>query len=482
MPGNGVIRVRPGRDGVEAVALREGISAIQAEQAVTPGFPPRVRAAAEAAARAPRLPELDLTDVELVTVDPTGSQDLDQALHIARDGAGYLVTYAIADVAAFVAAGDPVDEEAHRRGQTFYGADSKIPLHPPVLSEGAASLLAGQVRPALVWTIRVDPDGEGTEVDVRRALVRSREQLDYPTAQQRIDDGTASESLRLLAELGGKRLDREAQRGAVSLPLPEQEIDVDGGEWRLEYRSLLPVEHWNAQISLLCGFGAATVMTAAEVGVLRTLPPPDPGDVKRLHRTARALGIEWPAETSYPDFIRSLDPRIPAHDAMIVSCSRLLRGSGYVAFVGELPRQPLHAALTAEYAHVTAPLRRLVDRYAGEVCVALCAGVPVPEWVLARLGGLPDEMADSGRRANAYENAIVNLVESGILQHRVGEEFDGVIVEVDPKRPQRGQVTVREPAVEATVSADRPLPLGDRVRVRLAVADVATRRVAFELV
>ena len=56
--------------------------------------------------------------------------DLDQALHIERAGDGYRVHYAIADVAAFVTPGDPVDEEAHRRGQTLYGADSKIPLHP----------------------------------------------------------------------------------------------------------------------------------------------------------------------------------------------------------------------------------------------------------------------------------------------------------------------------------------------------------------
>ena len=59
---------------------------------------------------------------------------------------------------------------------------------------------------------------------------------------------------------------------------------------------------------------------------------------------------------------------------MIVACTRLLRGSGYVGFNGETPEQPEHAALASEYAHVTAPLRRLVDRYAGEVCVALCAG------------------------------------------------------------------------------------------------------------
>ena len=102
--------------------------------------------------------------------------DLDQALHIERDGDGYVVHYAIADLAAFITPGDPVDLEANRRGETLYGADSKVPLHPPVISEGAASLLPDQVRPALLWTIKVDATGEGTDVTVERARVRSTRQ------------------------------------------------------------------------------------------------------------------------------------------------------------------------------------------------------------------------------------------------------------------------------------------------------------------
>ena len=153
--------------------LRDGIATIQKELGVTPDFPAGVTAAAEKAAANPRLPELDRTDIPFVTIDPEGAMDLDQALHLERDGDGYTVHYAIADVAAWVQPGDPVDLEAHRRGETLYGADSKVPLHPPLLSEGAASLLPDQEVPALLWTIKVDGTGEGTEVDVRRARVRS---------------------------------------------------------------------------------------------------------------------------------------------------------------------------------------------------------------------------------------------------------------------------------------------------------------------
>ena len=487
MSSSRVVRVRPadGRAGLEAApqVLRDGIAEIQRELEVSPAFPAEVEEAAAAAVANPRMPELDRTDLPMVTIDPAGSKDLDQALHLARVDGGYVLHYAIADLAAFIAPGDPVDLEAHKRGQTLYGADSRVPLHPTAISEGGGSLLPDQVRPSLLWTITMDGEGSRTDVKVERARVRSRAQLDYPGAQKLIDDGGADESLMLLKEVGELRLKREAARGGVSLPLPEQEVDTagHGGEWELTYRNLLPVEEWNAQMSLLTGFAAASLMMYARVRRRKRAQEADPRDVQRLHRTAHALGIAWPAELLFPDFIRSLDVARPQHAAMISACTRLLRGSGYVAFDGETPAQPLHSALNAEYAHVTAPLRRLGDRYASEVCIALCAGTEVPDWVHAALPGLAKEMQESSQRANRYERMVLDLVEAGLLQHRVGESFEAVVVEVNEKDPTRGIVTVAEPAVEAPVVSASDVPLGTDVRVRLTTADLEHRKVEFTL-
>ena len=164
--------------GAASADLREGVAAIQAELKVTPEFPDEVQQAAERDATNPRLPDLDRTDLELVTIDPVGAMDLDQAMHLERSADGYVVHYAIADVMAFIAPGDPVDVESHVRGESLYGADSKIPLHPTSLSEGAASLLPDQVRPAFVWTIDLDATGAVRDVHVERARVRSRQRLD----------------------------------------------------------------------------------------------------------------------------------------------------------------------------------------------------------------------------------------------------------------------------------------------------------------
>lgn len=466
-------------------ALVEGLAAVEAELGVTADFPAEVLAAAEQAAARPSLPDTDLTDLELVTIDPPGSRDLDQALFVERTGSGFRVHYAIADVAAFVQPGGPVDREAHRRGQTLYAPHRRIALHPPALSEGAASLLADQVAPAVVWQLDVDAAGALTATSCRRALVRSREQLSYAQAQRRLDDGTASDTLTALREVGLLREQQERDRGGISLPIPEQEVHVDDdGRWRLAYRSPLPVEGWNAQVSLLTGAAAAQLMLRARVGVLRTLPPADARSVRRLRQTARALGIQWPEATGYPEFVRSLDPDRGPHAAMLRACTTLFRGAGYAAFSGSLPPVVEHAAIAGSYAHTTAPLRRLVDRYVLETCLALCEDREVPGWVLQALDALPQEMADSGRRANAYERRIVDMAEALVLAPAVGQEFDGVVVDLDERERgeglPRGRLVIREPAVEATVTGPS-LELGAEVVARLETADPAQGRVAFSV-
>ena len=471
-----MLRVRHGQDELDA-----WIRALQAELEVSADFPPDVVAEAVEATKNPSLPELDRTDIPFVTIDPPGARDLDQAMHLERDGEGYVVHYAIADLSAFVEPGGALDLEAHRRGESLYGADTLIPLHPRELSEGAASLLPDQVRPAYLWTIRVDADGDGTDAHVERALVRSRAQLDYAGAQQMIDDGTGGPVLELLKEIGQLRVHQEAARGGINLPMPEQVVDCSATPWRLEFRELLAVETWNAQISLLTGFAAASMMVYARVGILRTLPPPAPEAVTRLHRTARALGIDWPAEQTYADFIRSLQPGTASHEAMVVAATSLLRGAGYAAFDGEIPAQAEHAALASEYAHVTAPLRRLVDRYGLAICAALSAGEEVPSWVRERLHDLPETMQRSNRRANAYENAVLDLVEAATLADRVGERFPGVVVAAESDDPRKGDAIVREPAVESKVTGEEPLPVGEDVELVLAEADPAARRVRFTL-
>ena len=526
------------------------LDALRAHYEVPTAFPPEALAEAEAAAGAwaqdgpARLladGARDARDLELVTIDPPGSMDLDQAVllerlvaqpHQAGTAAGnvggtpepaatYRVHYAIASLATFVTPGGALDAELRRRGETIYAPDAATPLHPEVLSHGAASLLQDAERPACLWTIDLDERGEVVSARVERALVRSRVRLSYAQVQAAIDGEGAlprqapADLPELLGEIGRLRLERETARGGISMTTPEQVVEVSeaaqaaetvqaaepaesAGDadptegpgpagYRLAYRVPVPAEQYNAQISLLTGMCAARIMVDCGVGILRTLPPARPEDYARLRRVAAALGIDWPAAQPYPELVRGLDHAIPAHAAFLEQAMSLFRGSGYLAFgVGGVgvpaddeasdSEEAVHSAIAARYAHVTAPLRRLVDRYGEEVCIAACAQGPVPEWVLQALPDLPGVMEQTGRRARAIGRGALTALEALVLRGHEGEVFDGVITS---ERDGRGELVLAEPAVVTEIRAgkralDGGLPVGERVQVRLLSADPAS--------
>jgi exoribonuclease R len=267
---------------INGADLDSALLALRTELRVPADFPPDVAAeATHAGASWDHSNRVDATDLPLVTLDPAGSRDLDQAFALESISGGFRFHYAIADVAAFVDPAGPMAKEAMSRGETLYLPDGRAPLYPPSLSESAASLLPDGDRPAVLWRLELDADAELTTIDVRRAVVRSRAQLDYATIAEEKPDVA-----QLLGRVGALRQQREQERGGVSLNVPEQDVSHEGGHWSLEYRSPAPAEGWNAQLSLLTGMAAARLMIGARVGLLRTMPRPNEHTIAALQRSA----------------------------------------------------------------------------------------------------------------------------------------------------------------------------------------------------
>ncbi|RNI17897.1 RNB domain-containing ribonuclease [Flexivirga caeni] len=472
-----IVRHAPAPDGADAGPLEQAFAALREQLGLRLDYPAQAQAEAEQAARDVVLPDRDETAVPFCTIDPVGSMDLDQAMCLERADGGYRVRYAIADVPAYVAPCGALDAETRRRGQTIYLPDARVPLHPQVLSEGAASLLPGQVRPAFVWDIALSGSGEITAAQVYRAQVKSVARLDYPSVQQQLDEGSASDGLKLLQEIGELRIELEAKRGGANLPMPEQEVDKgDDDHYHLTFRPQLPAEEWNSQISLLTGMAAADLMLTAHVGILRTMPAPDQRALDRFCRQAHALGVDWPAGYTYGDVIRGLDRSNPRHLALIHHATSLFRGAGYTPFVGADPEVKVQAAVAAPYAHVTAPLRRLVDRFGLVVCEAVSQGGEVPGWVREALPALPDIMRRTDQLASQVDHACTDTVEAALLAHRVGETFPAYVVD----RVDRGlSIQLVDLAVTARAAGDAEA--GSEVQVRLIEADIASHTVRFEL-
>jgi len=443
--------------------LRADFARIRAEFKLPEAFADDVleEAAAAAAAAWPREGRQDMRSLRFVTIDPPGSMDLDQAMLLERRGdAGYLVRYAIADVSAFVTAGGTIDQEAWRRGQTIYCPDERVPLYPPALGEGAASLLPDQERPALVFVVELDGEGRQTAARVVRAIVQSHARLAYGEAE-----------IPLLEQIGTLRMALARSRGAVTLNAPAQTVVTDPSSdrgYRLELERRRPDEDWNAEISLLAGMAAAGLMERLGLGLLRTMGGADSYRVEQLRAAARGLGVPWPESVGYPEFVTGLDPSQPHQAALLEEARGVMGHAGYTFFEGKPPEGAEHAGIAARYAHTTAPLRRLADRY-----------------VLNLLGGngdrdalsrLPDVMGEAATRAGQLERAFIDDVETRLLEHRLGERFTAVALHND----RRGTVIrIADPPVRARLHADPPPAAGDTVEVELVRADPVSRSLEF---
>ncbi|MBP1325689.1 exoribonuclease R [Leucobacter exalbidus] len=472
--------------------LESALQALRTANNVPVDFTAAARLEAEAAAVAPpEPPALDLRHIPFVTLDPASSRDLDQAFHLERNGTGWLLRYAIADVPSFVTPGGALDAEARRRGQTLYLPDGSVPLHPRVLSEGRASLLPDEDRTAYVWTIPTDASGrasfEGGQVDaprVERAQVRSVAKLDYVSAQAGVDAGTPRPEIALLQAFATLRIAEERRRGGASLNMADEEIVCNDGEYRIERSFPLPVEDWNAQLSLLTGMTAACIMLDGGIGIIRTMPPPDAAALAEFRTRVTALGQQWPNALPYGEYLRTINRDTAAGVAVLHAAAGLFRGAGYAVFGvpdanGTMLQPPAHiaqAAIAAPYAHVTAPLRRLVDRWGLVICEALCAGRQVPAWASASLPEIPALMRASASFAGQLGAAALDMVEAALLQEHVGKTIEVTVLEA---RGSGSRVQITTPPVTARTTG-RALTPGTQGRVRVVRADIASGVIELE--
>jgi exoribonuclease R len=450
-------------------ALDSGLAAIRTQYDVPSAFPPGVVAAAEVAAKRAPTEHVDRTDWPFITLDPATSTDLDQAFTIDRVGDDLLLHYAIADVAWFVDDGDVVDLEAWARGNTIYLPDAKAGLYPSVLSEGAASLLPDGPRPAVVFSVRLSGEGTATLDGAERALIRSRAKLSYDTVKE-------AELPNDFGEFARRVSAASEARGAGPLASPEQAVERRDGGYRLEFRPRLASEEQNSAMSLATNLAVADAMFRAGVGLFRVMASPDGRALRQLRHTAQAFGLSWGRDESLESFSRRLDPNRATDAAFAMAVRRAGGGADYVSF--EAGTRPWHAAMAATYAHVTAPLRRLADRYVVQTVLALANGHDVPEYVRTALPRLPDIMDRAENRGGSIGRAVIDLAEAVTMHGREGEVFNSVVIDDDEEATR---IQLCEVAVVTKIQARGVRP-GDELRVRLVAVELAQRRVEFQRV
>jgi exoribonuclease-2 len=395
-------------------------------------FPEEVlaRAAAAAARGFDRETRADLTDLPVVTIDDARTLEIDDGLSIEPLGDGLVrVGVHIADPAAFVESGDPVDREALARGVTHYFPDRRLPMLPGAISEDAASLLPGADRPALTFLVDVDGTGEVVAYDILRSVVRSRRRLDYDEADRL--EGAGLAGLLAVAEL---RERRRIAAGAISIGVPEAEPHVDGqGNIAVERRDpRSPAHRLVSEMMLLAG------TVAAAFAVDRGFPM-----IYRRQAAGEPRGDAPSVET---------DPLVAARAAR----RGLRRGE-----IG--PKAGPHAGLgLPAYAQVTSPLRRFQDLAAHrQIAAALRGSAPVYDAeALQRIAAMTERADAEGRRAERVADRYWLL---RFLEGRTGEPVDAVVVEREP----RAVVVLLETMIEEPLRAPVRAGVGERIRLRI---------------
>ncbi|MEO7814046.1 MAG: RNB domain-containing ribonuclease [Sphingomicrobium sp.] len=448
--------------------LTDGLAAIRLQYQLPTAFPPEVIAEAEAAIARPLSDHVDRTEMHFVTLDPASSRDLDQAFAIEVRGDDIVCHYAIADVAWFVDDGGAMDTEAWQRGTSQYLPDGKVSLYPQILSEGAASLLPDVVRPAILFSTAVAADGIAALEAVQRVTIRSRAKLGY-------ENVVPADLPEGFAELQSRIAAAEAKRGASRSDPPQQEVVEADGKFELSMRPQLPAEIGNAALSLADNLAVADLLMKHHTGLFRVMPEPEEWKVKRLRNTAKALGIDWPKDREVPEMERTLDPDDKEEAALLLAIRHASPGATYAPYAQGVV--PWHAAMAATYAHATAPLRRLADRYVVMAALAVANGRPVPPAILDAFTRLPKVMARADALGGNIQRGVIDLAETIVLKDRVGETFDAVVTDVDQRGPRIQLCGL--PVVSRL--KDGNVKSGDAIKVRLDLADPETRKLEFSV-
>lgn len=411
--------------------VRARLRAVAARNGVPLGFPAAALRETEALLAAPGIDDpslVDLTALPFVTVDGPTSRDLDQALHLCREGDGYVFRYAIADAAHYVRPGSALFEECLQRGASYYLPGQSFPMLPRPLSEGIVSLNEGVTRRALVFVIRLDAAGALVRTDLVHARVRSVAKLSFPGVQAFLDGDGAydaapfAESLRLLPVVGRLREADAALRQVVRYRRTELEVKV--GNKGLSFVVLEGIRHdverWNEQLSLLCNAEGGSFLRDAKdptvQPIYRVHPAPDPDRVAALEAMIAALvelhglpaSFLWRADAE-PGLSAYL-AALPTEGPWARLAAAIQRQAILVNVRSSYSTEPgLHHGVGVEpYARFSAPMREVVGVFVHKETLEKLEGRGSADVELrARVVASANRARDVQRRLNDAANRMV---------------------------------------------------------------------------
>jgi exoribonuclease-2 len=378
----------------------------------------------------------DLRDLQILTIDGPETRDFDDALHIEKQGANYLVGIHISDVGLYVKQGTALFEEALTRGTSIYFPEKHYPMLPAALAEDKLSLLKDQIRPALSFLVLLSPAAEVLNFEIVRSIISVKQQLTYQVADQLVKQNQA---LAALAALSVLLRQRRVNRGAILLPMPELHIRITADDSIEIKRSAVDTP---------------SRILVAEFMIL-----------------ANTLGAQFVAEREAPGLFRcQAEPRQRLIEGFETDILKIMQQRKRLSPMSLLTTPKSHSCVGApQYTTVTSPIRRLLDLIMQLQISYLCMGKGIL-FSKKDMKHFASIILTTLEKANQVKYLRQRYWILKYLQAKSGERLPALVIDSGPKR-------VHIFLEEFLLDADLPhnpafkVTAGDTVLVKLAKVD-----------
>lgn len=393
---------------------------------------------------------VDLRDLPLVTIDGEDARDFDDAIFCQKQGKGWKLWVAIADVSYYVRPKSALDTEAYNRGNSVYFPNRVVPMLPEKLSNGLCSLNPQVDRLCMVCEMTISAKGKMTDYQFYEAVMNSHARLTYNKVAKILEKDTALceryaslvPHLQDLHDMYQALVKARQQRGAIEFETIESKF-IFNALGRIE--RIEPVVRNDAhkiieECMILANIASANFMAKhQEPALYRIHAVPSEEKLTAFRSFLAECGLSLsggnkPTPMDYAQLLEQIKPR-PDHELIQTMLLRSMSQAVYSADnIG-------HFGLALEeYAHFTSPIRRYPD-------LTLHRGI---KYLLAKQKGSKRKTTDTGgyhyqleemdlfgahcssteRRADDATREVADWLKCEYMQDHVGEEFDGVISSV----------------------------------------------------
>ncbi len=428
----------------EDVAVQERL--VKAAHGVPGEFPPGALAEAERLPDKPGKADFagreDLRKLPLVTIDGAKARDFDDAVCVRKEGKGYRLWVAIADVAHYVPPGSHLDAEARERGNSYYFPSSVEPMFPEKLSNGLCSLNPGVPRLCMVAEILFGPDAQVRDERFYAAVMQSHGRLTYGQVHRALTENDADEQKNLAehlpmlrqAEALARALNRmRSARGSLDFDLPEPEIHFNymGEAVDISPRPRTFAHQLIEEFMVAANESVARLLTDRGLPcVYRVHESPDPDKIgaalKVLERTQLGQSLPRPKAGGFtPKDVQNVLAAAQGTDMEYLAGRLMLRTMMQAKY---MTRNLGHYGLASEcYCHFTSPIRRYADLLVHRALKGALTGQPPALPAPQKLSAWCEDISARERVAMEAEREIVKRLTVIVLAERVGESFTGVV-------------------------------------------------------